>query len=277
MKLAINTDAISQDFETAVILALEWGIDRFELKRIHHKRVPDVTADEIKIIKSIINAKQVKLCSLAPGLFKSRLDAKFIIEENRKLELSLNLAEELEVDRLIVFGFDRDTERTPDEAVSQITDVLGAAAERTRARGCRLCLENERNQWTEDPRILARVMSGVNSPALKVNWDPGNVIGTRTVGPYPEGYKMIREWIGHLHIKDLLVDSKGIHQNVMMGLGEVDWVGQFEALIGDGYSEYAVIEPHFGCRVASSRAHIVETQRLLRQARSNIAAHCKGN
>ena len=270
MKLAINTDAISQDFETAVILALEWGIDCFELKRIHQKRIPDVTADEIKIIKSVIHHKQVELCSLAPGLFKCRLDANAIIEEYKKLDQSLDLAEELEVKKLIVFGFDRDPVKTSEEAISQITDVLGEATEKVRARGCQLYLENERRQWTEDPRILARVMSAVNSPALRVNWDPGNVIGTKTVNPFPEGYRMIREWIGHLHIKDLIVDPEGNHQNIMMGLGQVGWVAQFEALMKDGFNGYGVIEPHFGCRVGSSRSHIVETKKLLRQAHTNL-------
>lgn len=270
MKLAINTDAISQDFETAVILALEWGIDCFELKRIHHKRVPDVTRNEVDIIKSVIRSKEVTLCSLAPGLFKIPLEPHSIAEEQGRLEQSLNLAEDLEVKKIIIFGFQRDRERTPDQAVSQIADVLGAAAERARARGCRLYVENERGQWTEDPGILARVMSAVNSPALGVNWDPGNVIGTRTVNPYPEGYEIIRQWVGHLHVKDLFVDAEGHHQNIMMGQGEVNWVGQFEALMKDGFDEFAVIEPHFGCRIGSSRSHIVETKRLLRQACRHI-------
>ena len=272
MKLAINTDAISQDFETAVILALEWGIDCFELKRIHHKRVPDIARDEIKIIKSVLHSKEVKLCSLAPGLFKCVLDAASIVEENKKLDLSFDLAEELELSKIVIFAFDRDPARTTDQAGPQIVDVLGAAAEKARARGCQLFIENERNQWTEDPRVLARIMSAVNSPALRINWDAGNVIGTRTVNPFPEGYEIVRNWVGHLHIKDLTLNPAGKHENIMMGLGQVNWVGQFEALINDGYAGYGVIEPHFGCRVGSSRSHIVETKKLLRQAESNIAA-----
>lgn len=276
MKLAIYTDAISQDFETAVILALEWGIDCFELKRVHHKRVPDLTQTEVGIVKSVLRAKEVTLCSLAPGLFKTRLEANSISQEQSKLEQSLNLAEDLEVQKIIIFGFEKDQERTPDQAVSQIIDVLGVAADRARARGCKLYVENERGQWTEDPKVLARVMSAVNSPSLMINWDPGNLIGASTVDPYPDGYELIREWVGHLHVKDLFMDAEGRAQNIMMGQGQVDWVGQFEALIGDGFDEYAVIEPHFGCRIGSSRSHIIETKRLLRQAYRNAGSRLKG-
>lgn len=276
MKLAINTDAISQDFETAVILALEWGIDCFEFKRIHHKRIPYVTPDEIDIVKSVVRSHHVTLCSLAPGVFKCPLDPQFMAEEQRKLELSLELADSLEVSRLIVFGFNRDQTRTSEQAMSQITDVLGRAAAKAHSRGCQLCLENERGQWTEDPRFLARLMSGVNSPALRVNWDPGNVIGTRTMDPYPDGYRAIREWVAHVHVKDLIVDGNGKHQNIMMGQGAVDWVGQFEALIEDGFDGYAVIEPHFGCRIGSSRSHIAETKTLLRRAHSNLTERSSG-
>ena len=85
MNFAINSDAISNDFLTAVILGLEWGIDTFELKRINQKRIPDINKEEINYIKSTLLDKQVKICSISPGIFKSSLTMSDIESETNKL------------------------------------------------------------------------------------------------------------------------------------------------------------------------------------------------
>lgn len=266
MKLAITTDAISQDFETAVLLSLEWGIDCFEFKRLHHKRVPDVTPDEVKIVQNVVRAKAVQICSIAPGCFKVPLDRERVQAEQKRLGQSLELAERLSVRMLVVFGFEKDLVRSREDALPQVVDYLGAAAQEAARRGCVLCVENERGHWVENPRDLAWVVRQVNSPTLRINWDPGNVIGTGAEAPFPQGYTLIHDLISHMHIKDLQALPDGKHRNVMVGEGEVDWCGQLSAMLQAGYQGYAVIEPHFGCRIDSSRAHIVQTRRLLREA-----------
>ena len=65
MKISINTDAISQDFETAVLLGIEWGVYYFELKRLYGKRIPDITNDEVGLVQKVLHENQVKLSSLA--------------------------------------------------------------------------------------------------------------------------------------------------------------------------------------------------------------------
>lgn len=272
MKLSIATDAISADFETAVLLGLEWGIEHFELKRVHHKRVPDITDDEVRIVENLLRDNAVTLSSLAPGLFKIPLDAEQIaLEAGRRFDQTIALADRLNTRKIVIFGFVRDDRHTAPAAIRQIIDVFGPVAARAEKEGLTLLLENDRGLWGESPASVREILSGVNSRALRLNWDPGNLVGAFPQAPYPTSYELVREFVGHVHVKDAKAtddDKKFTH--AMMGSGDVDWVGQFERFLRDGYDGFCVVEPHFGSRVASSRSHILETRKAIRKARARL-------
>lgn len=274
MKISINTDAISQDFETAVLLGLEWGVEYFELKRMYGKRIPDITDDEARLVRSVLSANAAMLSSLAPGLFKIPLDKDLIaLEVGPRFDQTIALAERLDTRAVVIFGFVRDDLSTEAEALRRIIDILGPVADRAESEGLTLFLENDRGLWGESPASVLEIAEGVNSPAFKLNWDPGNLVGAFPEAPYPTGYDLVRNHIGHLHVKDAKAGT-GANKftHAMMGTGDVDWVGQFERLIRDGYEGYCVIEPHFGSRIASSRSHILETQKAVRLARNRVAS-----
>ena len=274
MKISINTDAISQDFETAVLLGLEWGVEYFELKRMYGKRIPDITDDEVRLVRSVLGANAATLSSLAPGLFKIPLDKDLIsLEAGPRFDQTIALAERLDTRSIVIFGFVRDNLHVEFDALRGIIDILGPVAARAEREGLTLFLENDRGLWGESPASVLQIAEGINSPAFKLNWDPGNLIGAFPEAPYPTGYDLVRRHVGHLHVKDAKA-ATGEKQftHAMMGSGDVDWVGQFERLIRDGYEGYCVIEPHFGSRVASSRSHILETQKALRLARMRVAS-----
>lgn len=276
MKLSVNTDAISQDFETAVLLGLEWGIEYFELKRMHGKRIPDISDEEVSLIQKVLRTNEVALSSLAPGLFKIPLDRELISQEaGSRFDMTVALADRLNTRSIVIFGFVRDDHHAEADALRQIIDVFGRVAVRAEQEGLTLFLENDRGLWGESPESVRQILAGVNSHALRLNWDPGNLIGAFPEAPYPTGYELVREYVGHLHVKDAKATGVAQFAHAMMGSGDVDWVGQFERLLRDGYGGFCVIEPHFGSRVSSSRSHILETQKVLRLARSRVevAAH----
>ncbi len=125
MKLAINSDAISQDFETAVLLGLEWGIEYFELKRIHGRRVPDITEEEIRGVEKVLQQNAARLSSIAPGLFKIPLDPKLIAQESGpRFDMTIALADRLNTRAVVIFAFVRDDDRPESAAIRQIIDIL---------------------------------------------------------------------------------------------------------------------------------------------------------
>lgn len=277
MKLAVNSDAISQDFETAVLLGLEWGVEHFELKRMYGRRMPDITDEEIRLVQAILRNNEVALSSIAPGLFKIPLEPELIAQEaGKRFDMTVALADRLETRSVVIFGFVRDDRRTEADALRQIIDVFGGVAARAKQEGITLYLENDRGLWGESPQAVRAILAGVNSPALRLNWDPGNLIGAFPEAPYPTSYELLREYVGHVHVKDAKATASGF-THAMMGSGDVDWVGQFERLVRDGYEGYCVVEPHFGNRITSSRDHILQTQKAMNLARSRVEATARGS
>jgi sugar phosphate isomerase/epimerase len=273
MKLAINTDAISQDFETAVLLGLEWGVEHFELKRMYGRRMPDITDDEIKTVENVLRVNGAALSSIAPGLFKIPLDPEqIVLEAGKRFDMSVALAHRLKTPNVVIFGFVRDDRRTEDAALKQIIDVFGPLAARAEREGLTLFLENDRGLWGESPEAVRRILEGVGSRAFRLNWDPGNLIGAFPEAPYPTSYELIKQYVGHVHVKDAKAAKSGNlpFTHAMMGAGDVDWIGQFERLLRDDYKGYCVIEPHFGSRVSSSRDHILGTRKALRAAQARL-------
>jgi sugar phosphate isomerase/epimerase len=265
VQLAIASDEISFDFETAVTLGLEWGINCFELKRLSRRRIPEVEDAEIRVVEEVLAASGATLSSLSPALYKVALELDQIRRENQRLELSIALAHRLRVSRLVVFGFERCPADAESSALAQVTDVLGQAAERSRREGITLMLEDEPGFWADGPATSRKIIGDVASSALRINWDPCNSLAAGAMRPYPDGYELVKGFVEHVHAKDARVMPDGSLQYVVLGSGNVDWAGQFTALARAGYQGYCVLEPHFGNRVASSRA-AAESARTLMQA-----------
>lgn len=271
MKLAIASDEISFDFETAVSLGLEWGVDCFELKRLSRNRIPDVDESDLKVVEDVLKSTGATLTSLAPGLFKDPLSAESIEREMKRLDRTIELAHRFGVDRIIVFGFERDA-ADGGSRLTEVVDVLGAATERARSEGLMICLENEPAFWADCPDTAVEVARRIGSPGFRLNWDPCNSLGCACGPPYPAGYELAREYVSHCHVKDARIKEDGSVEYVVLGRGDMDWVGQFRALMRDGYDGYCVLEPHFGNRVASSRAAVTAVRELIDRARRAATA-----
>lgn len=271
MRIAIASDEISFDFETAVSLGMEWGIDSFELKRLNRNRIPDVEEKELKIVEDVLSSTGATLTSLSPGLFKDSLTVESVEHEIQRLDRTIELAHRFGLERIIVFGFERD-DGDRQSRLAEIIDVLGVATERTRSEGLMLCLENEPAFWADCPDTAVEIARAIDSPAFRLNWDPCNSLGCACGAPYPDGYELAREFVAHCHVKDARLKADGSVEYVLLGQGDMDWVGQFRALIRDGYQGYCVLEPHFGNRVASSRAAAKAVREILDRAHTAPAA-----
>ena len=70
MRIAIVTDEMSSDPETAFELGLEAGVRHFELRGVHSDRVPRISAHaEARLIRAIRDF-DVEITAISPGLFK---------------------------------------------------------------------------------------------------------------------------------------------------------------------------------------------------------------
>ena len=114
-----------------------------------------------------------------------------------------------------------------------------------------------------------KLLSAIQDPFLGLNWDPGNAYaaGER---PYPDGYRLLpKNRILHMHVKDARRDpATGKSDWAPIGKGEIDYVGQFKALMRDGYSNAVSLETHW----RNEKKNAEESTRICMQGMKDLIA-----
>ena len=258
LKLAIPTDAISMDIETSLLIGLDWGISHYEIKRLFNKRLPTFDKSDVEYIKRSIKKNKIKICSLSPGIFKGKIDSDTTNHEINNFYKILNFAEEFETNKIIIFGFEYEAfdNSNKDKIIGKIIKIYENLLNKCIKKNITLLVENDRGHFANESDILIDVLENLSNDNFKINWDPCNCIGEKnSLRPFPEFYNLIKNRIGHLHIKDAIKHEKK-YKNIMIGEGDVNWRDQIDALRKNNYSGYYVIEPHFGHRIHSTYDHI---------------------
>jgi sugar phosphate isomerase/epimerase len=273
VKIAIVTDEISADPETAIELGIGWGVHDFELRGVFTSRAPFLSSYEKGYLQDALAAYQARFVALSPGLFKipypplersrpslawmdragyeawdaSQQTIRHHVEE--LLPASLDYAAELGINTVLIFSFDR-AGMSPGLPPENVLEILSRAAERAGSMGIQLAIENEDGFWGDTGDRTASLVRAVGHPALGVNWDPGNAYFAGDE-PFPAGYHAVRDLIRHVHFKDARRNADGTAEYVAKG--EIDWAGQMRALAADGYDGFISVETHLRPKVGSAR------------------------
>ncbi|MGA9398565.1 MAG: sugar phosphate isomerase/epimerase family protein [Anaerolineaceae bacterium] len=290
MRISIITDEISADPETAVELGVQWGVKDFELRGYYCDRVPRLTAYQKQRLQEVLDRYDARVIALSPGLFKFPFPAKQPeeiplpwldqlyyekwaaahkqIEEhlNELLPESLDYACELGAQNVIIFAFSRGGQ-SPGEPPDELLNCLLKAAERTKASGLQLVIENEAGFWADTGERTGYIVQQINHPALGVNWDPGNAFFEGDT-PYPNGYDSIRGRVKHVHFKDAIRNKQGGYEYSVDG--GINWAGQICALKADGYQGYISVETHLRPKVAVAKAALERLSNLIDVASVSI-------
>jgi sugar phosphate isomerase/epimerase len=101
-----------------------------------------------------------------------------------------------------------------------------------------------------------------------VNWDPANAFEAGDL-PFPDGYSAVRQFVQHVHFKDIKGTPQG--GSVYAVEGQIDWSGQIKALVQDGYQGYISVESHLQPKVSSARLMISRLKKLIAAANLEIS------
>lgn len=256
MELAVITDEISMDFERALDVMLEYGVKSAELRSLWGTNICDLDEDGVRRAKAALDSRGMTVCSIASPLYKCDLyeaesDAvgrthqakeRGLSDQIPLLEKCFHLCSVFDTNIIRIFAFWKRGKLT-DNIEADIIRELEEPSVRAEKAGVILGLENEHACYLGTGEEIARVISAVNSPALKAVWDPGNAFCAGGI-PYPNGYEAVKDQIVHIHLKDA-VREDGKISFVRIGDGDIDYEGQFRALKSDGYDGYLSLETHF--------------------------------
>lgn len=264
MQLAAITDEISQDFEHALDVLDEYGASAAELRGLWGVNIADLTDEQASRAKAALQARNMKVAALATPFFKCDLDysqpnegeaagrmhlaaPRGLPQQMEMLRRCIKLAHFFETPLLRIFSFWRKAPLTAD-LEAQIVAALAEPVALAEKEGVVLGLENEHACYIGTGAEAARVASAINSPHLRVVWDPGNAF-CADEKPFPDGFRAVQPWVTHIHIKDarnVATPAHGIQPKwCVVGEGEIDYVGQFAALRSEEYAGFVSLETHY--------------------------------
>ncbi len=265
-QLSVISDEISQDLDVAIELAKKHRLDALEIRSVADKGPFEFTLGDVERIKDKLSAAGLQVSAISAPFFKCGLDDE---EEVRRhiegLERCIGFARVLDTKLIRGFTFwHKDTlaQRLPD-----IVRRFEAPDRLLREAGMVLALESDPSVYAANAGELRQVLEAVNSPRIQALWDPGNnLYSPRPEVPYPHGYKLIRPYLAHVHLKDAVQNEQGEAVGCCFGEGLVDYPGQLQALIDDGYEGYVVMETHY------RKASVLSKEALERPGGSDFSA-----
>jgi len=256
--LGAISDEITQDFEKALLWIKGFGLEWVELRFVWNKYVTDFTPDDVKRVKDLLAKHSMKVSVVDSPYFKTLLpgtQSKFaegkpdplqsdFSRQDAILERAMARAKDFGTDKVRIFSFLRVTE--PKTVFDRVAKELEKTAAIAKREGIRLVLENEFSCNVATGTESAAMLDAVKSPAFGLNWDPGNAYAAGET-PFPDGYEPIdKKRIWHMHLKDAVPDPKSDEAKWMpIGGGKIDFVGQFRALMKNGYEGSMSLETHY--------------------------------
>lgn len=164
-------------------------------------------------------------------------------EQNWKnIQITTALAQKLGL-KLVTFHAGFLPHEESDPSFAKLKQRLIQVADAFQARGIALGLETGQETAT----VLSDFLTKLNRPNLGVNFDPANMILYDKGNPI-EALRTLGPWIRQVHIKDAVrTSTPGTWgDEVVAGMGEVDWAAFFATLKEIGFAGDLCIEREAG-------------------------------
>lgn len=260
MKISVMHSNLKRPFDEVLDLCVELGLDgiHYSCKELDARTSP---LSERKEYLAKIKARGLEVSALCcwggqVDLGDREKHAENIAWGKQLLELAIDLESPIWMAHVGVMPQDPDNPRW-----QAFVDATGEIAAHGETLGACLAMET----GPEPARVMQRLIETVNSPGLRCNYDPANLILWPAIlkqrglddTPYVkedaialfepnEGVKRLGPYIVHTHAKDALVDDAGQRKEVPLGQGFVDWQRYLGLLKEAGYDGYLAIERETG-------------------------------
>ena len=201
MKIGIFSDEISQDFEHALEVIKELGAEYVELRSMWGKNLMDLSRNELKRVKELIEKRDLKVAAIASPFFKCHLreeerdktrgdthlfQEKSYSEHLKILEHSFELAKMFDTNIVRAFSFWRKGNLT-EEVLGEIVERFQTPIRRAEEENIILALENEHDCFIGTGKEFQRFLDRISSKNVGLIWDPGNAFFAGET-PYPDGH-----------------------------------------------------------------------------------------
>ena len=261
MKLGVICDGISRDLHHALSVMTEFGIDHAELQFVWNREVGDHSDDELALIKRLLVQHGKSLACLSRHLFAgltmaNRPGDALHQKHMDYLKRMIGVARELNSPTVRVMTPKKETILWGNNgaeiwnvaagAWDSTLELMSPAVECARSEGMTLVAETGNGTMMNSAYTARKLVDDLDAKdVLKVLWDPANCCWCHDVA-FPDAYNELRDgYIGHIHIKDVIVDTPRSRLEVCrFGKGQLGPMFDdiADALRGDGYDGVISLE-----------------------------------
>jgi sugar phosphate isomerase/epimerase len=252
-KLAVISDGLSQDFETALKILQSYQIKWVEIRKVWDKYNTELSPEEIRRFKQLLDQYDIRCSQVDTALFKCALPGTTPLgpggpiypyeEQMDLLKRAMERAHAWGTDKIRIFAFWRVAD--PQAIFGRVCDEVRKAAEVAKSNGMRLIIENEDTTNVGKVQELAQILAVLPSN-VGANYDTGNGMWLGEVS-YPDGYKTLdpkRIWNMHLKGAECAPNFKDCKET-FADQGQIDMKGQLTALLRDRYEGTMSLECEF--------------------------------
>jgi sugar phosphate isomerase/epimerase len=232
-------DEIDDDpgIQLAVLQAL--GARHLELRGAWGVNVVDLDDEQLDALATALADREMAVSAIASPIGKVAWDGDADAELAR-LDAAIRAAHRLGTRYIRVFSFFLEG-AAADRARDTVMHRMAGLARRAAAADLVLLHENEKDIYGDTPQRVLDLVESVGSPALRLAWDPANFVQVGVDRPFDEGYAMLRPHLEYLQVKDA---RRGSGEVVVAGAGDAQVAETVAALVADGYTGFASLEPH---------------------------------
>lgn len=214
-ELSAFTDEYSQDFSKQIEGMKKHGIKYTEIRGVNGKNISEITLDEAKEVKKMLDSEGLAVWSIGSPLGKIKLTD----DIDKHIDLTKHVCEVANIlgtERIRSFSF-----YVPDTSNiapyrSQVFDWLGRMLEASKPYGTLLCHENEKGIYGEKVEGCIDILNTFGD-GYKCIFDPANFVQA-DVKTYPDAFSVLGDRIYYMHIKDCLADKSVVPAGKGIGM-----------------------------------------------------------
>ncbi|MBT6982411.1 MAG: sugar phosphate isomerase/epimerase [Candidatus Marinimicrobia bacterium] len=234
-ELGLITDGISTDFEHALKVMSENGLNQAELQYLWDKEVGDFDKNEIDKIEELLKRYKMEVSCISRhnfagiGVHEVNIGDSTYNHHMEKLKECINMAQKLGSPLVRIMSFRKEMVlfgehgaekwNVSDGAWSKLVELLSPVVQLAKEEGIMLVVETGNNAMITSCFLGKKLIDDLETTHLKVLWDPANAL---YCGENPSKNaldSMVGGYLGHVHMKDVEVS---IHQATIkcVALGE---------------------------------------------------------
>jgi len=258
-RIAVKTNNLGLERHEAIETVAEWGIGGVHITASGPFEPENLSKQDRKDLIKFVEDLGLEISAImkwggAVDLAEEENWEESIEEGKRLLELAADLECGIWGAHVGIMPWE-----TSDPGWDRMVRGMAQLAEHGESVGACCAIE----MGPEPPRIVRRLIETVGSEAIRVNYDPANLIiwpallAQRNDEAYDQewaleqydpvgGAETLGEFVAHCHAKDAMVHEEGQYQEVPLGTGWVDFP-QWKSLLDDAcYEGYFAIEREVG-------------------------------